>query len=92
MYSNTINTLQSTVGFLRGFKQWGESKGTSYATTVNLPISYATTLYTAYATPSTNGFWQAPACVERATTLSTIKVGAYGGSDGLYLKWLTIGI
>ena len=72
--------------------QWGESLGTSYATTVTLPIAYKSNLHAAYATPSTNGFWQAPACVERNITLTTIKVGAYGGSASLYLKWLTIGV
>ena len=75
-----------------GKQQWGESLGTSSPTTVTLPIAYTSTLFAAYATPSTTGFWQAPACVERTYTLSTIKVGAYGGSASLYLKWLTVGV
>ena len=72
--------------------QWGESLGTSSPTIVTLPIAYTSTLFAAYATPSTTGFWQAPACVQRSYTLSTIQVGAYGGSESLYLKWLTVGV
>lgn len=90
-YTGASQTKAMTILAI-GKQQWGESLGTSSPTTVTLPIAYTSTLFAAYATPSTTGFWQAPACVERTYTLSTIQVGAYGGSASLYLKWLTVGV